>query len=194
MIGSATKPVLVIAAAIPWIVLLARSCRPPVRTARKTSAKQMRIRRRRAGTPFQEIALRRLRDRDDQQRRHRDVVGEMHQRVGERAAEIARRSGEPSGDDDREYGKNEAGHLHPASPAEQVSHSSLAMPARHGSTGSGRPEKGGPAPLNSPAVLLTDHAAPSCETFCRMLVQSIRQAAARPLGNTGTRPVQSRSW
>jgi hypothetical protein len=38
-IGSATNPVLVIAAVIPWMVLLARSRPNATRTARKTSAK-----------------------------------------------------------------------------------------------------------------------------------------------------------
>src|SRR6516164_629160 len=62
--------------------------------------------------PFQKTARRLLRDRHDQQRRHRDIVGEMHEPVGERSRYVAEPSGEPAGKDDRKYGQDQIGHLH----------------------------------------------------------------------------------
>jgi len=63
-------------------------------------------------TPLQEIACLLLSDGNNQQRRHRDIVGEMHEGVGQRPRDVAEPPGEPAGDDDRKHGKDQAGDLH----------------------------------------------------------------------------------
>ena len=63
-------------------------------------------------TPFQKMARRLLRYRDEQQRRHRHVIGEMHQPVGQRTRYVAELSGQPAGDDHREDGKHEVDDFH----------------------------------------------------------------------------------
>jgi len=72
--------------------------------------------------PLQKIAGGFLRDGDEQQSRHRDVVSEMHQTVGQRPRYVAEPPSQPAGDNDREHGKHHVGDFHLVSPL-----------ARHGS-------------------------------------------------------------
>src|ERR1700722_17035271 len=53
-----------------------------------------------------------LRDGDDQQRRHRDVVSEMNQRFGQRPRQVARVADDPSGYDDCKYRQDEVSDPH----------------------------------------------------------------------------------
>jgi hypothetical protein len=50
--------------------------------------------------------------RDNQQRRHRDVIGEVYQGVGQVAREVSQAAGEPSGHDHREHRQDEIDDLH----------------------------------------------------------------------------------
>ncbi len=62
--------------------------------------------------PCEEGSRRLMRDRDDQERRHRDVIGEVDQGVAEVAGDISQIAGEPSGHDHREHRQDEIGDLH----------------------------------------------------------------------------------
>ena len=68
--------------------------------------------------PRQQRSRRLVRDRDDQERRHRDVISEMDQGVGEIARDISERAGEPSGHDHREHRQDEIGDLHCSEPSQ----------------------------------------------------------------------------
>src|SRR5271156_1211011 len=50
---------------------------------------------------------------DDQQCRHRDVIGEVNQRVRQRPRQIARIANDPASQDHRKYRKDKISDLHP---------------------------------------------------------------------------------
>jgi hypothetical protein len=51
-------------------------------------------------------------DGDNQERRHRDVIGEVYQGVRKVAPDTTRAAGEPAGHNHRKHRQNEIGHLH----------------------------------------------------------------------------------
>ena len=63
-------------------------------------------------TPRQKGTRGLLRNGHNEQRRHRDVIGEMDQRVGQVARYIAQKTGGPAGDDHRKHGQNEICDVH----------------------------------------------------------------------------------
>ena len=68
-------------------------------------------------TPLQKITRRLLCHGDEQQRRHRYVIGKMHEPVGERTRYVTELSGQPAGDDHREDGEYQVDDLHPLYPS-----------------------------------------------------------------------------
>ena len=68
-----------------------------------------------------------VRDRDNQQRWHRDVIGEVDQGVGQVARDVSEVAGEPSGHDHREHRQDEIGDLHCLQAERPVRHIAIVL-------------------------------------------------------------------